>query len=269
VEETLYLKIPYTLSEMKHHYGPRVHLLADPYLQLGLADLCSPNCRQPQLHYWVQRLYHSLLHAAVNTCFDRELLVSDTRMKAHHAEGTLRVEVPDRNSKAVVLNLARAGAVPSFACYDELNRFFNPAGIRQDYIISSRSLNDQGEVQGSNIGGAKIGGSVEGAFVVVPDPMGATGGTLVASYERYRKLGKPKGWIALHLIVTPEYLKKVLAECPDLQVFALRLDRGLSDAKTLQLAAGQSWNSEKGLNSHQYIVPGGGGFGEILNNTLE
>ena len=48
---------------------------------------------------------------------------------------------------------------------------------------------------------------------------------------------------------------------------ALRLDRGLSAPEVLQTAPGERWDEERGLDDKQYIVPGGGGFGEIMNNA--
>ena len=72
----------------------------------------------------------------------------------------------------------------------------------------------------------------------------------------------------LHLIVTPEYLKKVLSLKAPIQVFALRVDRGLSEQKILNSPLGLYWDQEKGLNEKQYIVPGAGGLGELLNNSF-
>jgi len=71
----------------------------------------------------------------------------------------------------------------------------------------------------------------------------------------------------MHLIVTPEYIKRVLADHPDVIIYALRLDRGLSEPAVLQTVPGERWDEERGLNEHQYIVPGAGGVGEILNNS--
>ena len=72
----------------------------------------------------------------------------------------------------------------------------------------------------------------------------------------------------MHLIVTPEYLKKILALPIDIQVFALRVDRGLSESHVLNSPLGLYWDQEKGLNSKQYIIPGAGGLGELLNNSF-
>jgi uracil phosphoribosyltransferase len=77
-----------------------------------------------------------------------------------------------------------------------------------------------------------------------------------------------KRYIAIHLIVTPEYLKNVLSAHEDVDIFALRVDRGLSDEKVLKTIPGEMWELEKGLNSHDYIVPGAGGLGELLNNSF-
>ena len=37
--------------------------------------------------------------------------------------------------------------------------------------------------------------------------------------------------------------------------------------KALDAVPGTFWDEERGLNDQHYIVPGGGGFGEILNNA--
>jgi uracil phosphoribosyltransferase len=66
--------------------------------------------------------------------------------------------------------------------------------------------------------------------------------------------------------VTPEYLQLVRERHPQVQVFALRLDRGLSAPEVLGTAPG-TVELERALTDHGYIVPGGGGFGELLNNS--
>ena len=50
-------------------------------------------------------------------------------------------------------------------------------------------------------------------------------------------------------------------------VYALRLDRGLSPPEVFGTVPGTLWEKERGLDDRQYIVPGGGGFGEIMNNA--
>ena len=52
-----------------------------------------------------------------------------------------------------------------------------------------------------------------------------------------------------------------------LHIFAVRLDRGLSAPDVLATTPGTRWDEERGLNDIQYIVPGAGGVGEVLNNA--
>ena len=79
--------------------------------------------------------------------------------------------------------------------------------------------------------------------------------------------GKVRKIVNIHLIVTPEYLMKMTTEHPDVSIYAIRLDRGLSSPDVLATVPGTRWADERGLTEHQYIVPGGGGFGEIMNNA--
>ena len=72
----------------------------------------------------------------------------------------------------------------------------------------------------------------------------------------------------MHLIVTPEYIKRIKKDHPDVKIFALRLDRGLSEDSVLASIPGHLWDKERGLTDNHYIVPGAGGVGEILNNSF-
>jgi uracil phosphoribosyltransferase len=174
----------------------------------------------------------------------------------------------DPEVPVVSVNLARAGTLPSHICYTALNYFMNPKKVRQDHISIGRTTDEQHKVTGSLVSGHKIGGNVDDSIVLFPDPMGATGGTLVEAVDLYKSQpGKARKFIALHCIVTPEYLKKIQSRHPDLIVYAIRLDRGLSPKDVLDSVPGMHWDRERGLNDKHYIVPGGGGFGEILNNA--
>ena len=117
--------------------------------------------------------------------------------------------------------------------------------------------------------GSKIGGPVADATVLIPDPMGATGRSIVETMRIYRDLvpGEARALVCVHLIVTPEFIKRVKGEFPDARIYAVRLDRGLSPPDVLATAPGTHWERERGLNDHQYIVPGAGGRGELMNNA--
>jgi uracil phosphoribosyltransferase len=125
-------------------------------------------------------------------------------------------------------------------------------------------------VVGASIAGTKIGGAVDDAVLLVPDPMGATGTSVLNTLDLYERhvTGKPKRRIIIHLIAAPESLQRIRARYADVEIFTVRLDRGLSSEKVLAALPGTYWQDEKGLNEHQYIVPGAGGVGELMNNSF-
>ncbi len=254
--------------ELEHSYGDNVHILDDAYLQAGLSFLCSPECRHPMINYWVERLYVSLLQHTVNSLFERESFERPTRMTQYHPDARVSATIPRRDSKIVVACLARAGILPSHVCYDELNHLFEPDNIRQDHILLSRRTDANEKVIGADVGASKIGGRIDDAYLLIPDPMGATGSTILSTLDQYKNLGATRGIATMHLIITPEYLRKMKLTHPSVKIFALRIDRGLSTKAALRARPGALWDEERGLNEKHYIVPGGGGLGEILNNAF-
>lgn len=268
LKDTQYLNdSPQRLPEQEHRYGSNVHLLADPCLQSELATLCSAETEQPLINSLIESIYSSLIRSVVNAEFPRKRTQVRTRMAEAHAEGEFESLLLDPEQKAVTVNLARAGTLPSHICYSTLNRLLHPRGVRQDHISIARQTDSAQHVTGSAVSGHKIGGSIDGRILLIPDPMGATGSTLVETLNLYRAYGQATKKIAIHCIVTPEYLKKLRHHFPELIIYAIRLDRGLSPEAVLSTVPGTHWDQERGLNDNQYIVPGGGGFGEILNNA--
>ncbi len=71
----------------------------------------------------------------------------------------------------------------------------------------------------------------------------------------------------MNLSVTQEYLKRMTTDHPAAVLYAGRRDRGLSPPEIFGTVPGTHWERERGLSDRQYIVPGGGGFGEIMNNA--
>lgn len=262
-------KLEFHPSEMKHLYGPNVHLLSSPLMLSLLSKLGHPGTHQPQINELVEMLYSYLVDNAIDQLFPRKLASVETRMKASHPEASYEGEIIDSEIPCVTVDLARAGTFPSHLCYNKLNYLMNPELVRQDHFYVARHTNKEGQVTGVDVSGSKIGGGIEKAIVLFPDPMGATGRTIVEVYDHYKRSvgGTPLMMIAMHLIITPEYLERVTKDCPDLHIFALRLDRGLSSSEVLKEVPGKNWKDEKGLNEHQYIVPGAGGLGEVLNNS--
>lgn len=263
-------KISYSPSEIEHKYGKQVHILSDPYLLTQLAILCSKDTYQPLITELVQSIYRHILRYVANIEFPRCVKKIETRMIVHNREGVLESEIIDPKQRVVVVNLARAGAVPALESYQQLNYLLNPQNVRQDHIYVQRSTDAQQTVVGAHVSGYKIGGPVENCIVYVPDPMGATGSTLETSYKLYKNTvkGPWSKFISSHLIVTPEFLKNITKNFPDIIIYAVRVDRGLSDPEILKTIPGTHWEKEIGLNEKQYIVPGAGGLGEILNNSF-
>ena len=150
-----------------------------------------------------------------------------------------------------------------------LNEVLDPSCVRQDHLFMSRKLDDAGQVIGTEWHDAKIGRDIQDCLVMLPDPMGATGSSLCNAIEHYKSTvhGTALRYVAMHLMVTPESLRRVTEQHPDVVVYAFRLDRGLSSERALAAVPGEHWDEEKGLNDTQYIVPGAGGVGELLNNA--
>jgi uracil phosphoribosyltransferase len=269
VRDRSYDTVPFRLSEIEHRYGGNVHIVANPFLLGHLAKLCAKETRQPDITRLVRILYEDLIRTVLNVEFPRRRVSVPTRMIDSSPQGIFEGEVIDRAVRAVTVNIARAGALPSQVAYDLLNETLEPTLVRQDHIIMSRMLGVNEEVVGAGIGGMKIGGDIDGAFLLFPDPMGATGSSLATAIETYKTKvpGKPRRIVNIHLIVTPEYLRAMTTAHPDVLVYAIRVDRGLSAPDVLSTIPGTRWDEERGLDDHQYIVPGGGGFGEILNNA--
>jgi uracil phosphoribosyltransferase len=269
MSETAYAESRFRIPQIEHRYGPGVVLFDDPLGWSQLARFSSAETQQPEVGRLLRSLYASMARAVLAAELPRVPLQVPTRMVASSPEAVVRAQGIATSTRVVTVGIARAGTVPSQVVYELLNELLDPAGVRQDHLSMSRVTDANGRVTGTAWHDAKIGREVEGRLVVIPDPMGATGSTLVSALDHYKTRldGSPARCIAIHLIVTPEYLRHVLRAHPDTRVYALRLDRGLSPPDVLQTVPGSRWDEERGLDDHQYIVPGAGGVGEIMNNA--
>jgi uracil phosphoribosyltransferase len=267
--ESAYAQSHYRAPEIEHRYGPNVHLLDDAVCWTLLARLCARETIQPAVGQLVRSLYQRLAQVVLAQEFPRARVAVPTRMVIKAPEAVYRGTALDPSTQCVTVGIARAGTMPSQIVYDLLNEVIDPSGVRQDHLFMSRATDETGRVTGATWHDAKIGRDVEGRILLIPDPMGATGSSINSALTHYktRLEGVPKLCITMHLIVTPEFIRNVLSEHPDARIYALRLDRGLSPAKVLGTVPGTRWEDERGLDEHQYIVPGAGGVGEILNNA--
>lgn len=264
-----YGALPEPAEGLPHRYGPRVHLMSFPYPMTLLTRLCAEGVEQPEVNHLVASLYDWMLAAVASRELARQPAVQPTRMIAHNPEGVYQGQRIDPDQRVIVVDVARAGMLPSMRFYDGLNYLLKPACVRQDHVIASRVADEQGRVTGVRVDATKIGGPAAGAVVIIPDPMAATGTSAGAVIRRYLDAegGPPLKVVTAHLIVTPEYLAEITRSFPEVEIYAIRVDRGMSSPEVLASTPGERWSEERGLNDHQYIVPGGGGFGEIMNNA--
>lgn len=160
-----------------HGYGPGVHILEDAWTAAATAKLSSPDCTHTELVQVVRALTTRL----ATTAFGRELPTSErsvrTRMAEKHGElGTWRGEALDRAAEVVVLDVIRGGIIPSQTCFELLSLVHPIERLRLDHLNMQRVPGEDGRVDRVELTGSKVGGSIEGSTLVIPDPMGATGG---------------------------------------------------------------------------------------------
>jgi uracil phosphoribosyltransferase len=254
---------------IEHGYGPRVHILEDAWTAAATAKLSSPDCTHTELVQAVRALTARL----ATTAFGRELpsvrrSVTTRMAEKHGALGTWEGEALDPAAEIVVLDVIRGGIIPSQTCFELLSLVHPIESLRLDHLNMQRVAGDDGRVDRVELTGSKVGGSIEGATLVIPDPMGATGGTILRALDHLKTShGLPSRLILIPLICTPEFLNAVLALDVDLSVYTARVDRGMSTAEVLASPLGSRWAEERGLDDEDYIVPGAGGVGEVLNHS--
>ncbi len=255
---------------LEHRYGEKVTILDSPALNGLLAQLSARDTVQPRINQLLRRLYAALFQNVIDQEAATVETVTETRMAEYTDKGVARTTTPDPAQRWVLVDLARAGMIPAEVCFDLANELIEPSNVRVDHVFINRQTDENEQVTGTHVSGNKIGGDVEDALLVFPDPMGATGSSIRDAVQLYQREveGTPRRIVCAHLIVTPEYLRRLADEVPEARVHALRLDRGLSSEEVLATVPGERWEEERGLNDHQYIVPGAGGLGEVINNSF-
>lgn len=264
-----YTQMDFSKGQLPHLYGNNVHIISDPVSLGQMADLCQEQTIQPIINNLVRELYQFLIRNLVRWEFPTEIINIETRMAKISPYGIWEGKVTKKKTKTITVNIMRAGALPSQVCFDFFCRIIDPLFVRQDHVVMSRITDINNKVLGAELSGSKIGGDVNDAMLLFPDPMGATGSSIssIISFYKNHVPGIAKKIFAVHLIVTPEYLKRMKKDHPDVHIYALRLDRGASPLHILKTMPGTFLDEESGLTDKQYIVPGGGGFGEIINNS--
>jgi uracil phosphoribosyltransferase len=269
--ESCYADMKMRDGELVHRYGAHVHLIADPLALTWLARLCHPSCVQPEVNRIVTLLYRGLVREVINRAFPRRVVRCETRMRVLSERGCYEGEIIDPVTEVTTVDIARAGILPSMVCFEALSEILEPARVRQDHILMNRLTDKEQHVTGAGVFGRKIAGPIDDRFLLFPDPMGATGSSLTRAIEFYLDEfhGRPRHMFSLNLIVTPEFVRRLSQAFPNqVSIFAYRLDRGLSSDAVLASEPGARWDEERGLDDHQYIVPGAGGMGELMNNAI-
>ena len=269
--DVAYAESRFKAPEIPHRYGPRVHLLDDPLAWSLLARACSPETGQPDVGRLVRTLYEI---ARARRPRRPSSPAPGSTCPPGWSPPTPRPSTGASPSPGHPGGHASGspgpGTMPSQVVYDLMNEVLDPALVRQDHLFMSRQTNEQGEVIGATWHDAKIGRDVEDRYVLFPDPMGATGSSMVSARQRTtrrRSRAAPPSASRCTSSSPPSTSAASTPTHPDLVVYALRLDRGLSPPAVLRTEPGTHWDRGAGPQRHQYIVPGAGGVGEILNNA--
>lgn len=254
---------------LEHRYGTHVHLPDDPWLYSVLARIGDPDTGTGVVTDLIRTAYRRLCASALASEFPVVHGRVRTRMAASEERGYYEGPLFCQETRLVVVAIARGGLVPAQTCYEAACQVLPPENVRMDFLNMARITDAGGQVTGVRFDGSKIGGPVTGAVVLIPDPMGATGGTIARTVDIYREVegGATARFVCAHLMVTPEAIQRLKASHPEVRIHAGRLDRGLSPAAVLRSVPGTHPDQERGLNEKHYIVPGAGGIGELLTNS--
>ncbi|MBU0545846.1 hypothetical protein KKA13_01155 [Patescibacteria group bacterium] len=254
------------MKEKEHKYGEHVHLVRDNMATSRLTSLCDARTPQSQVINLTQSLYAEvLLRAVVNLIFPTITIKVSTPMATIVGQrGRVQAETIDPLTMVAIATLLRAGDIAAGACFGSLVSILSEGCVRQDFFGATRQTNTEHQVTGTEISYIKK-GSLDGRVLLIPDPMGATGGSIIKTLDCYGDgVGNVRAMATLHLIITPEYIRRITLAYPDLHIFALRVDRGMSDDDILNTVPGTFPDREFGLTETQYIVPGAGDMGARL-----
>jgi uracil phosphoribosyltransferase len=252
--------------EIYHRYGPNVHILDSVWATSLLTHMCNQNTPQHEVRQLTKRLYRdALLHEVIDSGIfpttPTGVLTPMSEFVGNRA--MLTADTFNPATQVAIANLLRAGDIPSAACMDELGPMLLPGKIELHYHGAGRTTDENHQVTGTAINYKKD-GHLHDRVLLIPDPMGATGGTIVQTLTEYgdNELKLVRAIVTMHLIITPEYIRRVTAAYPQVQIYALRLDRGMSDQEVIDSVPGTFPDREFGLNEFQYVVPGFGDGGK-------
>lgn len=247
------------MVEISHFYGPNVHILSDAMTAMHMTRLSNCRTGQYEVRRLVRFLYERiLLPVVVNTVFPVvNTGVYTPMMDIVGKRALLTADVTNPTTMVAVATMLRAGDIPASACIDRLGEILHDHTIQQHFFGAGRVTDDEHHVVGTQVTYQKI-GPLHDRILLIPDPMGATGGTVVETLDLYGsdQIKLTKTIVAMHLVIAPEYIRRVTAAYPQAQIFALRVDRGMSDPDVLVSVPGTFPDREFGLTPEGYVVPG-------------
>ena len=206
----------------------------------------------------VHVIAHPVVHDALATLRDRRTPVEEFRRAARRISGLLAAEalrdVPTREvivqtplepadgrrltGDVVVVPVLRAGLGMLEAVLDLVpTARVGHLGLQRDEATAVASQYY-----------AKLPPGLAGSFVLIIDPMLATGGSAISALDRLAAAGA-RDIRVVCIVAAPEGIATVEARYPDVHIFTPVIDRALND--------------------HKFIMPGLGDFGDRLYGTLE
>lgn len=230
-----------------NNFSMQTTILDTPYNLSLLSELGLSETHQPKISQLIESLYGNVFGTIVDRELAQEKVALKTRMYKETKEGVYRGRIIKKKQKVVVADVLRGGIQPANLFYLKLCELLDPKYVRQDHIMSQRIETKEGVI-GTNLMGSKIGGSIKDAVVFIPDCMGATGFSMVEVINHYLEhYSTPKKFVVVNLIATPTYIARLRKAKADVSLYVLRKD--------------------KKLTKGDFIVPGLGGVGELINNT--
>ena len=213
------------MSEEKARNG--CHVLTHPILQHNLTKLRDESTQPVHFRRVLEQL--SALMAYEIT---RDISVTEREVKTPVAE-TRGVVVDD---DMVIVSIMRAGN----GMLDGLLRMLPFSRVGHIGIYRDKFVNNTVEYY------FRLPDEVRGRNILLADPLIATGDTAVASIDRLKEYGVGRIRF-VSLLVSPQGLNKLYNHHPDVEVFTLSIEEGLTDTG--------------------YILPGIGDAGDRLYGT--
>lgn len=233
-----------------HATYPNVTVVGNTAANALLARIRRRDISRYDARQFVRLLYGWMMIEVVNQLFPRKKIAVQTSMhETHGDQGVWHGEVPDPDTQVVILDIPRGGIVPSESCHDQL-ALLGIDSIRADVIMMNRTHGHDGRVTGVAVQGRKTGTNVDGAIVLYPDCMLATGASLIEARRHYEMLGGAAlQHIMMVLIAAPQGIEAISKAYPDTQIFINSVDFDLTD--------------------EDFILPGGGDMGNKLNGPSD